>query len=310
MANAQIWIPKRLVELGLLNLATAQPAAFVQYCETDYQARITAGVTNIIHSGAKVVMLTGPSASGKTTTAHKLSQEMTQRGKRSAVVSLDNFFKNIEDYPRLPDGTADYESVDALDINTINRALLSLVKTGKTEVPDFDFCREQRRQGTLQIEVGDGIVFIEGIHALNPRLTALLPQHSVYKIYAGMREEYSFQGQRILPTRDVRLARRMVRDIKFRGHSLEKTLAMWPAVCEGEDKNIKVFKPHADLLFDTSFSYEVNCLAPFVKEFDGGLPKGSKYEARLHSLCKRFALCSPVDIGEIPEDSMLREFLG
>ncbi|MEG2165035.1 MAG: nucleoside kinase, partial [Ruthenibacterium sp.] len=176
MANAQIWIPKRLVELGLLNVAAAQPSAFVQYCEDDYKMRIKAAVTDILHSGAKVVMLTGPSASGKTTTAHKLSAEVIARGGGSAVISLDNFFKNIEDYPRLSDGTVDYESVDALDINGINRALLALVRTGKTEIPDFDFCREQRRQGTIQVEVGDGIVFIEGIHALNPRLTALLPQ--------------------------------------------------------------------------------------------------------------------------------------
>ncbi|MEF9969480.1 MAG: nucleoside kinase [Ruthenibacterium sp.] len=310
MANAQIWIPKRLVELGLLNVAAAQPSAFVQYCEDDYKMRIKAAVTDILHSGAKVVMLTGPSASGKTTTAHKLSAEVIARGGGSAVISLDNFFKNIEDYPRLSDGTVDYESVDALDINGINRALLALVRTGKTEIPDFDFCREQRRQGTIQVEVGDGIVFIEGIHALNPRLTALLPQHSVYKIYAGMREEYSFHGQRILPTRDVRLARRMVRDIKFRGHGLEKTMAMWPAVCDGEDKNIKVFKPHADLLLDTSFSYEVNCLAPFVEEFEHGLPQNSKFEKQLQSLCQRFALCKTLDVTAMPEDSMLREFLG
>lgn len=310
MANAQIWIPKRLVELGLLNVAAIQPAAFVAYCESDYHTRIAAAVTDILHSGVKVVMLTGPSASGKTTTAHKISAEVKARGIHSAVISLDNFFKNVEDYPLLPDGTADYESVDALDINGINTALLSLIRTGKTCVPDFDFCREVRRQGTLAVEVGEGIVIIEGIHALNPRLTALLPRDSVYKIYAGMREEYSFHGQRILPTRDVRLARRMVRDIKFRGHSLEKTLAMWPAVCDGEDKNIKVFKPHADLLLDTSFSYEVNCLAPFVEEFEHGLPQNSKFEAQLQSLCKRFALCKAVDVCTMPSDSMLREFLG
>ncbi|MFQ8832656.1 MAG: uridine kinase [Ruthenibacterium lactatiformans] len=151
----------------------------------------------------------------------------------------------------------DYESVDALDISAINRCLLELIRTGRTQIPDFDFCGERRRHGVIPVEVGDGVVVIEGIHALNPRLTALLPEGSAFKIYAGMREEYSRDGQRILPTRDVRLARRMVRDHKFRGHSLEKTFSMWPAVCEGEDKNIKVFKLEADLLLDTSFSYEV-----------------------------------------------------
>ena len=163
---------------------------------------------------------------------------------------------------------------------------------------------------TGKFKVGDGVVVIEGIHALNPRLTALLPEGSAFKIYAGMREEYSRDGQRILPTRDVRLARRMVRDHKFRGHSLEKTFSMWPAVCEGEDKNIKVFKPEADLLLDTSFSYEVCCLAPFVTALRGELAPGTPYAAQLESLCSRFALCMPLPEQSIPRTSMLREFIG
>ena len=310
MADSLIWIPKRLVELGLVNLAAQQPAAFAAYCEQDYHARIVGAAQTVLHSGAHVVMLTGPSASGKTTTAHKLSDEIRRLGSESAVISLDNFFKNLADYPRLADGTPDYESVDALDITEINRALLEIIQTGKTNIPDFDFCSEMRHHGTVPVSVGDGIVVIEGIHALNPRLTAMLPHGSVYKIYAGLREEYSHGGQRILPTRDVRLARRMVRDIKFRGHSLEKTFSMWPAVCEGEDKNIKVFKSEADLLLDTSFSYEVNVLAPFVIEFTGGLSDDNAYAAQLADLCARFSQCAPIDIADLPQDSMLREFLG
>ncbi len=257
MPNTLIWIPKRLVELGLVNVAARSPEAFIDYCEQDYAARVEHAAACVRESGAHVVMLTGPSASGKTTTAHKLADCIAAHGRRSAVVSLDNFYKDLKDYPRLPDGSVDYESVDALDISAINRCLLELIRTGRTQIPDFDFCGERRRHGVIPVEVGDGVVVIEGIHALNPRLTALLPEGSAFKIYAGMREEYSRDGQRILPTRDVRLARRMVRDHKFRGHSLEKTFSMWPAVCEGEDKNIKVFKPEADLLLDTSFSYEV-----------------------------------------------------
>lgn len=310
MANTLIWIPKRLVEIGLLNVAAQSEDAFVAYCESDYHARIAATADNILHSGAHVVMLTGPSASGKTTTAHKLAQELRRRSHEAAVVSLDNFFKHIEDYPRLADGTPDYESVDALDVARVNHCLLELVQRGRTEIPDFDFHRERPTSGIQNVEVGDGIVLVEGIHALNPRLTEILPQGSAYKVYAGLREEYSYGGQRVLPTRDVRLARRMVRDIKFRGHSIEKTFAMWPAVCEGEDRNIKVFKNEADTLLDTSFSYEVNCLAPFVQEMRGSLPQGSAYEQELENLCRRFALCAAIPEQKIPEDSMLREFVG
>lgn len=310
MPNTLIWIPKRLVELGLVNVAARSPEAFIDYCEQDYAARVEHAAACVRESGAHVVMLTGPSASGKTTTAHKLADCIAAHGRRSAVVSLDNFYKDLKDYPRLPDGSVDYESVDALDISAINRCLLELIRTGRTQIPDFDFCGERRRHGVIPVEVGDGVVVIEGIHALNPRLTALLPEGSAFKIYAGMREEYSRDGQRILPTRDVRLARRMVRDHKFRGHSLEKTFSMWPAVCEGEDKNIKVFKPEADLLLDTSFSYEVCCLAPFVTALRGELAPGTPYAAQLESLCSRFALCMPLPEQSIPRTSMLREFIG
>ena len=191
MPNTLIWIPKRLVELGLVNVAARSPEAFIDYCEQDYAARVEHAAACVRESGAHVVMLTGPSASGKTTTAHKLADCIAAHGRRSAVVSLDNFYKDLKDYPRLPDGSVDYESVDALDISAINRCLLELIRTGRTQIPDFDFCGERRRHGVIPVEVGDGVVVIEGIHALNPRLTALLPEGSAFKIYAGMREEYS-----------------------------------------------------------------------------------------------------------------------
>ena len=165
MPNTLIWIPKRLVELGLVNVAARSPEAFIDYCEQDYAARVEHAATCVRESGAHVVMLTGPSASGKTTTAHKLADCIAAHGRRSAVVSLDNFYKDLKDYPRLPDGSVDYESVDALDISAINRCLLELIRTGRTQIPDFDFCGERRRHGVIPVEVGDGVVVIEGIHA-------------------------------------------------------------------------------------------------------------------------------------------------
>lgn len=200
--------------------------------------------------------------------------------------------------------------MDALDIPAILRALASLIETGRAEIPDFDFNREQRVCGTLEVSVGRGVAVVEGIHALNPRLVAGLPAGSVYKVYAGLREEYSHGGQRILPTRDVRLARRMVRDYQFRGHSPQRTLSMWADVCRGEDENIKVFKPEADLLLDTSFSYEPCCLAPLVGALRGQVPPESPWAESMQSLCARFALCTPLEAGLVPPASMLREFIG
>lgn len=310
MANGLIWIPKRLVELGLLNVAAAVPQKFVAYCEQEYAARVQHAADMVRASGARVVMLTGPSSSGKTTTAHKLADALCAAGVESAVVSLDNFFKNVQDYPRLPDGRPDYESVDALDIPGILRALSSLIETGRADIPDFDFNREQRVCGTLEVCVGKGVAIVEGIHALNPRLVAGLPEGSVYKVYAGLREEYSNDGQRVLPTRDVRLARRMVRDYQFRGHSPQRTLSMWADVCRGEDENIKVFKPEADLLLDTSFSYEPCCLAPLVAALQSKVPADSPWAGTMQNLCRHLVLCTPLDAALVPADSMLREFIG
>ncbi len=304
-----IWIPKRLVEIGLINTAAENPSSFVCHCEIEYESRVIAAAAESRGTDAKIIMLTGPSASGKTTTAHKLANALKRSGTYAVVVSLDDFYKDIDDYPRLPDGSKDYENVHALDVNEIHRCLMALIDKGEADFPEFDFVSETRMPERHRISRGDGVVIVEGIHALNPLLTDVLPRGSVYKIYAGLREEYSYGGQRALPTRDIRLARRMVRDHKFRGHSLEKTIAMWPLVCEGEDNYIKSFKPHADLLLDTSFSYEICVLAPFVVELRGKVSEPA-LGARLDDLADHFALCTSMKTGYIPPQSMLREFIG
>ena len=307
---AAIWIPKRLVEIGLINTAAENAKSFISHCEIGYESRVEAAAKEVLLQKRSIVMLTGPSASGKTTTAHKLAECIQKMGRYSCVISLDNFFKNLEDYPRLPDGTKDYENVEAIDVPLINRCLSELLESGHTRIPQFDFMTEQRMEEWIDLDLHDGVVVVEGIHALNPVLTARLPREKIYKIYAGLREEYSHNGQRVLPTRDIRLARRMVRDCKFRGHSPEKTLSMWKNVCIGEDRFIKVFKPEADLLLDTSFSYEICCLAPSVIELARKLPETNRYAERLYELAGSFSLCTPIDDGMIPKDSMLQEFLG
>ncbi len=304
-----LWIPKRLVEIGLINTAAGNPGDFVCHCEIEYESRVIAAAAESRASESKVIMLTGPSASGKTTTAFKLADALMRSGTHAVVVSLDNFYKNLDDYPRLPDGSKDYESVHALDIDEIHRCLGELIEFGQAEFPEFDFQTEMRAAHKNHIELQGGVVIVEGIHALNPILTDELPSGSVYKVYAGLREEYSYGGQRFLPTRDIRLARRLVRDNKFRGHSLEKTVDMWPMVCEGEDAYIKAYKPYADLLLDTSFSYEICVLAPFITEMRGKAERGDLAE-RLDQLADKFARCTSLSAEYIPPQSMLREFIG
>lgn len=304
------WIPKRLIDISLINIAAQSGQLLVDTCEQEYRQRIATAVDKLEETGRRLVMLTGPSSSGKTTTTHKLAEELQRRGKVAKVISLDDFYLDPENYPRLPDGSKDYENVTALDIPLINTCLSEVVATGKTMLPQFDFLTERRRPEPKSLDIGDGVLLVEGIHAHNPRLTQQLPQNMVFKIYAGMREEYSHLGQRVLPTRDVRLARRMVRDHKFRGHNPTKTLSMWPGVREGEDKYIRIFKPQADWILDTSFTYEIEVLAPQVHQLAQEFCDGTPATEVLARLDKWFSMCTvPLD-GLMPQDSMLREFLG
>ncbi len=304
-----MWIPKRLVEISLINTAAKAEKEFIAHCEFEYASRIYAAASEILHLNKHIVMLSGPSASGKTTTAHKLAEAIRERGSKAEVISMDNFFKNLNDYPRLPDGSKDYENITAVDLNTLQQCLNEVLETGHTQLPEFDFLTETRKKEWIPLDLEDGVCIVEGIHALNPQTTAMIPNKSVFKLYVGLREEYAKGGQRVLSTQDIRLARRLVRDHKFRGHSVEKTLSMWAGVCAGEEQYIKVFKKEADLLLDSSFSYEICVLASEITQLAGTL-EGTHYSEMLNHLAGLFALCEKMPIEWVPQTSMLREFLG
>lgn len=303
-----IWIPKRLVDFNLINTAGLSKQSFVRHCEYEYESRVYAAAKEIIEENRHIIMLTGPSASGKTTTAFKLRDKLIHLGKKARVISLDNFFKNKEDYPRLENGEKDYENVTALELDLFKECITLLVQNGKAMFPRFDFKTETRIENAMEIEIDDGFIIVEGIHALNPLLLEMLPEGEVFTIYAGLREEYSFKGQRVLPTRDIRLIRRMIRDYKHRAHSPQKTIAMWPDVCRGEDMYIKVFKPVADLLLDTSFSYEILIMHSALKDFEQFVDGKSPESDRLEALIKVFDNVRYLPLGALPAGSMLCEF--
>lgn len=303
-----IWIPKRLVDLNLINTAGLSKQSFIRHCEFEYESRVYAAAKEIIEENRQIIMLTGPSASGKTTTAHKLKDKLINLGKKAQVISLDNFFKNKDDYPRLENGEKDYENVTALELGLFEKCLNELLEKGVAKFPEFNFQTETRIEDAIEIEIDDGFLIVEGIHALNPILLDLLPKDETFTIYAGLREEYSFRGQRILPTRDIRLLRRMIRDFKHRGHSPQKTISMWQAVCDGEDKYIKIFKPNADLLLDTSFSYEILIMHSALNDFEEFAKEDSAEGRKLTELFKVFDNIGYLPVGSLPSNSMLCEF--
>lgn len=311
MPNSPTRIPKRLVGGNLINFAAARPQEFVDLCEAEYDARIRRISQAVLDSGCAVVLLTGPSSSGKTTSANRLAQAIRAAGRRSEVISLDDFFVGEGRYPKRPDGSDDYECVEALDIPLLRSCLRDLAETGECDMPQFDFLTQLPRPERCHVDCRDGVAVIEGLHAFNPLLTDHLPKSAVLLVYAGMREEYCDDaGARVLATRDLRLARRITRDYLFRGHDADFTLNLWPHVISSENKSIKVFKNRADLVLDTSFSCEPGLwraeLLPMVQKM---IPSAAN-AARLASLCAQLRLFTPVDPAMIPARSILREFIG
>lgn len=279
--------------------------------EAIYTSRIERLAREIISRGSGIVMATGPSASGKTTSSMRLARELCKKGKEAIVISLDDFFKNIEDYPKKEDGEPDLESVYALDLELINVTIARLLKDGECELPQFDFANQCRSGKTLHVKLpGDGVAIIEGIHALNPLLTEHVSRAEVFNLYIGLRTEY-YDGERlIIPTRELRITRRLVRDFYFRGFSVERTLSVWEHLMDGELKWIKKFKPRADYYFDTSLPYEPCVFAPLMSALLDDPGCGGVYRPTLEGLCEKYKGFTPLDSGAVPKDSLLREFVG
>lgn len=301
---------KRFVSRELVALAARQPGELSALAEQKYRSQIDAAAGELLAGGRHIVMLTGPSAAGKTTSAHKLAAAVAQRGRRSAVLSLDDFYAGVGRYPKNPDGTDDYESLQALDLPVLRSCLRQLYEAGVCQAPVFDF-KTQRPGGTQTVDCRDGVVIIEGLHAFNPALTESLPEDAVLRLYAGLREEYAApDGSRCLATRDVRLARRIVRDCLFRGHGPSFTLEVWGRVCSGEDRFIKPFKPRADLLLDTTHTYEVCLWHALLDQMPADTAMTSTQERQFAALCDKFAPFPALGVEWVPADSLLREFIG
>lgn len=300
---------KKRIQLRDLRELTSNPS-FIEQCESEYRTRVEQIASDVFGSGVSVILLSGPSASGKTTSSLLLARAMTRLGKKTSVISLDNFFKNLEDYPKQKNGEPDFEHLHALDVEAINDCLHKLTTTGTTYIPSFDFATHRSTPDAQEVHVdNNSAVIIEGIHALNPELTKSVDAGSVLKIYAGLRTEYYEGRKRIIATRDIRITRRVIRDERDRGHSAENTLALWKNIMAGEEKWIKPFKVDANYLLNTALDYEP-CL--YVDELrtlaDNG--KGGKFQPELDTLANSFSQAGPLPMELVPDDSILREFIG
>lgn len=260
----------------------------------------------------KIVALAGPSASGKTTTAHILREKLKELDEETEIISLDDFYLPIDSLPLLEDGTRDIESVNALDIPLINKCFNEIIRTGKTVLPKFKFSTKERIINAREIDLsGRGIAIVEGLHALNPLITDLVPSKNIFKAYISVnRGIVNEDGSRLLSSRQLRLARRVLRDRTFRGTPVNETLSLWQGVVEGEEKYLYCFKETADVQIKTLHIYEPclyrNEILSLKDEISEDAPL-KDYFLKTAAALERFV---PIDISLVPPDSLITEFVG
>ena len=294
-------------------MAQSEPKSLVEAAEARY-ANIITGIAGKVRSahGHKLVLLAGPSASGKTTTAQKLAGALCTPGMRAHRISLDDFYLEAARMPRLPDGTFDIESVHALDLPLLRDTLRSLMETGRGDIPHFKFGAGGRiRYDPLEIGPEDTIV-LEGLHALHPEIAGHtgFPGEAVTQVYISVASRIYNHREIVINKRNMRLVRRILRDHQFRGSDAARTIEMWPAVTRGEEQWLTPCKPRADFLINSIHIYESCVFAPRVLPLLESVPAdapGAGSAARLAKSLRRFAPL-PEDI--VPGDSLLREFLG
>lgn len=259
----------------------------------------------------RVVLIAGPSSSGKTSTSHRLCLELLAQGKQPVALSLDNWYVDGSLTPLKENGEKDYESVYAIDLKQLEEDLKALIAGKEIALPTFNFAEEKREyQGeTLQLE-SDTIMVIEGIHALNPILTEHIDQACKFKIYAAPMSPVSLDGERWVPTYVHRLLRRMSRDLRTRGKSPQTTIAVWPSVVEGEMLWIEPFRKEADAEFDTSMSYELPAIRLKVETALQTVPAVAEEYKVAEQLLYYLSFFEPLEASYIPRTSILREFIG
>lgn len=264
--------------------------------------------------GVRIVLIAGPSSSGKTTSSKRLALHMRVNGQNPIVISLDDYFRNRVDTPLDENGEYDFECLEALDVPFLNQQLGQLLAGERVEIPKYDFASGTRKfvGQFLQLTEND-VLIMEGIHGLNPALTPQVSDEEKFKLYVSVLSPLSIDAQTRMQARDYRLLRRMVRDNQFRGMTAEETILRWPSVGAGEEKYILPFKKHADATFNSALFYEIpmlKCYAePLLQVIPGSSPAYDEARRLLGQIRSVIAM-TPLDVRHIPPTSIIREFIG
>jgi uridine kinase len=277
------------------------------------QEKKMAQIADAIHQRGKVkvVLISGPSSSGKTTFAKRLEIQLMVLGIKPVAISLDNYFVEREQTPLDAKGNYDYESFNALDLKLFNRHIKSLIQGEEVEIPEFNFAAGKKEYHGNRLSINDQtVIILEGIHALNPNLLPMIPKEVLFKVYVSALTSMSLDDHNWIPTTDNRLIRRIIRDYRYRGYSAKETISRWDSVREGEEKWIFPYQEEADAMFNSALIFEFSVLRSYAEPLLRQVPKNCPEYAEAHRLLRFVEYFTPISDPEIPLTSLLREFLG
>lgn len=294
-------------------LATGPAIEFIRVAEAFHEKKISR-MADIIADNIdliRIVLIAGPSSSGKTTFTRRLSVQLQVNDVHPVPISMDDYFVNREMTPLDEDGKYDFESVEALDYALFNEHLTKLIQGEEVEMPTFNFKNGQREWlgHKMKLEPAD-LIIVEGIHGLNDKLTRSIPKGRKYKIYVSALTQLNLDNYNRIPTTDVRILRRIVRDNRCRGYAAKETIGMWSSVRRGEDKYIFPFQETADIMFDSSQIYELAVLKPYAEPLLAEITPDQPEYSEAQRLLEFLSYFVPIDEYEVPRNSILREFIG
>ena len=276
------------------------------------QEKRIAGIADDIHRrGARIVLISGPSSSGKTTFSKRLSVQLMTNGLRPVALSLDDYFVDREHTPLDPEGNYDFESLYAVDLPFFNEQLSALLRGDEVQLTKFDFTLGKRLLTDRRLRIdAHTVLIIEGIHALNPELTCHIPAADKYKVYVSALTTIMLDKHNYIPTTDNRLLRRILRDYKYRGYSAEDTISRWPSVRKGEDKWIFPYQENADAMFNSALLFELAILRRHLIPILEHVKESSPAYSEAYRLRKFLQYFESIPDDDLPPTSLLREFLG
>ena len=299
--------------VGGLNdaIASGQIADMMLVQEALQEKNIAKIAEQIKKEDKKFVLIAGPSSSGKTSFSHRLSIQLKAMGLNPHPIALDNYFVERQYTPRDEDGNYNFECLEAVDVKQFNEDMVRLLNGETVPMPTFNFIEGKReyKGNVIELKKNDVLV-IEGIHGLNPKMTELLPDESKFKIYISALTQLNIDEHNRISTTDGRLIRRIVRDARTRGHSAEKTIAMWDSVRRGEEQNIFPYQEEADVMFNSALIYELSVIKPHVEPLLFAISRESEQYQEAKRLLKFLDYFLGVSSENIPNNSILREFVG